>query len=121
MPATIHIHAWAVKSANGIALKLDRASADLAAAQHHGIVVQLSSHDATARALAAEKIAEDLDTYAAPIKLDGQRWWDTRPMVDAREQPAECVDMAVQALDYAISAGLLVTHPDMPHVVRWSA
>ncbi len=115
------ITAWAARCDRGVSLHIDRPGAELYAAQRHGTVVQLSSLHPTAHALAVEKIREDLETYAAAIRIDGVRWWDTRPMVDAREQPAESIDMAVQALDYAISAGLLVTHPDMPHVVRWSA
>lgn len=113
-----NITAWAVRSREGIALKLDRAAADLYATRMHGEVVELSSANELAHRIAIEKITEDLETYAAEVRIDGARWWDTRPMLDAREQPQECIDMAVLALDYAVSSGLLEQHPAMPHVVR---
>ncbi len=118
MVITPHIHAWAAKSDRGVSLHLDRALAERHAAQQHGIVVELASSHALAVRLAREKIAEDLETYAAACRIEGERWWDTRPLLDTREQPQECIDMAVQALDYGISTGMLQQHPTMPHIVR---
>lgn len=118
MVITPNITAWAAKSPHGVSLHLDRAMAERSAVQQHGIVVELGAHHALAARLAREKIAEDLETYAAAVRIDGERWWDTRPLVDEREQPQECIDMAVLALDYALGTGFLKQHPTMPHVVR---
>ena len=49
------ITAWAVRTANGIALKLDQAAAELYAAQHHGTVHRL-----------AEVAAGDAQQHPAP-------------------------------------------------------
>lgn len=48
----------------------------------------------------------------------GRRWYDTRPMLDAREHCDEMIDMAHEALDYAIARGLVVRHAELPHLVR---
>lgn len=45
-------------------------------------------------------------------------WRDTRPLLDAREQPAECIDMARQMLDYADARRLITRHPQHHHLVR---
>ena len=38
-------------------------------------------------------------------------------MLDLREHAPPVVDMAREALDYALSAGLARRHPAMPHLV----
>jgi hypothetical protein len=45
-------------------------------------------------------------------------WWDTRPMLDPREHAPQVVDMATEALQYALDTGLAIRHPRAPHLVR---
>jgi len=68
--------------------------------------------------IANRAVVEDLETYAAPVRLDGQLWHDTRPMLDPREHCPTSIDMAVQALQYAEASGLVTRHDDHRHLVR---
>lgn len=45
-------------------------------------------------------------------------YYDTRPMLDLREQGPEGVDMARQALAYAAERRLIEPHPLHTHLVR---
>jgi hypothetical protein len=48
----------------------------------------------------------------------GRRWYDTRPMLDPREQPSDFIEMAKQALSYALDRGLVFPHPAHVYLVR---
>lgn len=68
--------------------------------------------------LANRAVISDIETEGVKVKLDGATWWDTRPMVDPQEHAPLVVDMARQAIDYALQAGLVTRHPYEHHLVR---
>lgn len=67
--------------------------------------------------IANRAVIEDIEAYAVKVQADTRIYWDTRPMTDAREHNPEVVDMATQALQYAIGAGLVGLHPQRPYLV----
>lgn len=73
-----------------------------------------------ALAIANDAVIADIESEAHAVMLPDSvhRWWDVRPMVDAREHIPEFVDMAQRAIDYALSAGLAERHPTHAHLVR---
>lgn len=73
---------------------------------------------AMAMQLAAAAVISDIETNAIRVSIDGTHWWDVRPMLDERETSAECIDMADQAITYAIDAQIAKRHPDQPHLIR---
>lgn len=68
--------------------------------------------------LANARVIEDLESYATRQTIGGWTWWDTRPMLDPREHAPEAIDMARQAIDYALSSGLAMRHPREGHLVH---
>jgi hypothetical protein len=68
--------------------------------------------------LANRAVISDIETGAVACQLAGVRWYDTRPMLDEREHDSVVVDMAGQAIGYALASRLVIQHPDMPHLVR---
>jgi hypothetical protein len=62
----------------------------------------------------------DIESEGHLVVEDGIRYYDVRPMTDPREHGPENVDMATEAITYAVSAGLVVAHPDpeRPWLVR---
>lgn len=69
--------------------------------------------------LASRAAISDLETNAVAVDAaDGQRWYDTRPMLDLREVPAEFVDMHREALAYMEESGLILADRAAPHMVR---
>ncbi len=71
-----------------------------------------------AHQLADAAAAIDIQCYALEVQVDGQWWWDTRPMVDPREHSPAHVDLATAALAYVRLRGLVSTHPQHQHLVR---
>lgn len=78
-------------------------------------LLDATEHMAMAMRLASAAVISDMETNAASMTINGQRWWDVRPMLDEREQPPECIDMAREAIAYAIDAEIVVQHPEQPH------
>ena len=74
---------------------------------------------AAAVRLANRAVVADIECHAvaADRAPDGRRVWDIRPMLDPREQPPEFIDMAREAIDYALAAGLVQALPGQPHLV----
>lgn len=71
---------------------------------------------------AAHRIADaavitDIETGATRCG-PGSSLYDTRPMLDANEHGPECIDMARQALDYAIARGLVHPSAEQPWLMR---
>jgi hypothetical protein len=74
---------------------------------------------ALAHQLADRACIADIETEAiAQTDAQGRKWHDTRPMLDPREMPDDCVEMNRQALDYARQRGLISPHPQHAHLVR---
>jgi len=69
-------------------------------------------------ALADTYCVTDIETTADSVMLDGQRWYDTRPMLDPREHCDEFIDLAKATIDHVLSRGLAVRHLQQPHLVR---
>lgn len=68
--------------------------------------------------LADQATVSDIECGAVAIESGGERWYDVRPMLDEREHSLPVVDMATEALQYALMRGLVHRHPGMPHLVR---
>ena len=69
--------------------------------------------------LANRAVVSDIQDGGIKVRQpDGSIWWDTRPMVDPHEHDPIVIDMAKQAIDYALDAGLVVRHAFEPHLVR---
>ena len=71
-----------------------------------------------ALAIADRAVLADIECEAVAEHIEGQRWYDTRPMLDQREYPDDVVEMNRQALDYAHQRGLVSPHPEQAHLVR---
>lgn len=72
-----------------------------------------------AHRIADRACVADIETEAvAQTDAQGQRWYDTRPMLDPREQCDDNVEMARQALAYAHDRGLTSAHPQHGYLVR---
>jgi len=79
----------------------------------------MRSLDQMAHSLAALAVISDIESEAVRVHLpEPGRWYDTRPMLDPREHAPEIVDMATQALDYALQQGLVHRHSQQQHLVR---
>lgn len=74
---------------------------------------------ALAHRIADRAVIADIETEAnAQTDEHGQRWYDTRPLLDPRELPDDWVEMNRQALEYAIGRGLVEVHHLHDHLVR---
>jgi len=69
--------------------------------------------------LANRAVVETIESECIRVTMPTPgRWYDTRPMLDPHEHAPDVVDMATQALQYALDAGLAHRHPYEPHLVR---
>lgn len=68
--------------------------------------------------IADRAVVADIESTAARIGASHDRCYDVRPMLDARERGPESVDMASEALAYAITRGLVVPSEGTPWLVR---
>lgn len=68
--------------------------------------------------IARQAVVADIQCNANHTRLEDAVWWDTRPMLDPREHAPESLDMALQALDFAVLSGLAVRHQDKPYLLR---
>jgi hypothetical protein len=91
-----------------------QALTDLVDAAHAAIDVDIVAHR-----LAEAYVVSDIESACTRTPDEQRRWWwDTRVMLDPREQPDDVLEMNRQALDYAAERGLITRHPDKPHMVR---
>lgn len=67
--------------------------------------------------LATRAVITDIESEAHKVQLDGRIWWDTRPMTDEREHSPESIDMATQAIQYALCAQIASVHPQRPYLL----
>lgn len=74
--------------------------------------------DHRAAQIAARSVICDIETEGAAVDLNGQRWYDTRPMTDPSQHCPEVLAMAGEAITYAIAAQLVGVHPGMPYLLR---
>jgi len=79
-----------------------------------------AADNARSTRLAHRLVLQDIEACHEVVE-DGQRWLDTRPMVDPREHCPEVVDMATEALAHADDWKLIRRHPTQPHLVRVAA
>lgn len=69
--------------------------------------------------LANQAAVAEVETNAhRVIAADGRIWWDVRPMLDEREQPAEHIDAHRAALACLEESGLIEIDRATPHMVR---
>ena len=71
-----------------------------------------------ALAIADSAVVADIECNAVAERMEGGRWYDTRPMLDPREQPDDFIEMARQSIDYAVQRGLVERHHRCGHLVR---
>lgn len=72
-----------------------------------------------AHQLADRAVVTDIESDGiAQTDEHGRKWYDTRPMLDEREMPADFVEMNRQALEYAQQRGLVIPHPQHSYLVR---
>lgn len=72
-----------------------------------------------AHQLADRACISDIEVHAHAQTDDlGRKWYDTRPLLDPREQPDDFIEMNLQALAYAHERGLISPHPVNTHLVR---
>ena len=67
--------------------------------------------------IADAAVVDDIECEGVYLD-DSFGWYDVRPMLDEREHSSQCIDMATQALRYAVMRGLAQRHPDHAHLVR---
>lgn len=76
--------------------------------------VHISAHRIAGRAVVA-----DIETGGIAVGPRHRRTYDVRPMLDEREHSTEIVDMAREALGYALGRGLVVRDDErQPYIVR---
>lgn len=68
--------------------------------------------------LANAAVVADIESYCTPVHIAGWKFWDTRNWTDLREHAPQEVDMAKQAIDYAVASGLAMHHPQQRHLLR---
>ena len=83
---------------------------------------RLAPHENAAleRKLVRKYVAEDIETACDPIVLAGVTWYDTLPMLSPDEHSGEVIDMAAEALTYALASGLVIRHHNVPQLVRFA-
>lgn len=77
-----------------------------------------AQRDALAYQIADASVLADIESGAIATWIDGERWLDIRPMLDPREHSGEVIDMARQALQHAVTRGLVTQRLSVPHLVR---
>jgi len=80
--------------------------------------VQPSLLSAQAFHIADRAVVCDIESECPSVARDGWMWRDLQPMLDANEHAPEVIDMARQAIDYALHRGLLIKHPTARHLAR---
>ena len=68
----------------------------------------------------ARSLVECIESECYPVRVGGQCWYDTRPMLNPHELPPELLDMNTEILDLALTAGLIARHPapQLQHLVH---
>lgn len=79
----------------------------------------LSAMHLSAHRIAALAVVADIECNAVAVGPLSRRTYDVRPMLDAREHSPEELDMAREALGYALGRGLVVRDDEaQPYLVR---
>jgi hypothetical protein len=68
--------------------------------------------------IADRAVIADIEGECSAHCADGHRWYDLRPMLDLHEHAGPVIDMAQQAVVYALLRGLVVADTKHPHLVR---
>lgn len=68
--------------------------------------------------LASRAVVSDIESECVQVQIGNHRWWDTRPMLDPREHSPQVIDMATEALAFALEACIAERHRTEPHLVR---
>lgn len=77
---------------------------------------------ALAMRIANRAVLDDIRSECPRVHLgDGQHWLDLRPMLDQREHSPASVDMAGEAIAYALDCRLITRHPVHAAYVRITA
>ena len=86
---------------------------------HLQAFIECARQQQLAHRLAERAVAADVELHGH-IDRDaaGVKWYDTAPMLSPHEHCAESIDMAREALEYGVKAGVLVPHPTRAGLVR---
>lgn len=68
--------------------------------------------------LANAAVVADIETEGVKTVIGDLAFYDVSHMLDEREHAAESIDMARQAIDYALAVGLVMQHPTQQHLLR---
>ena len=68
--------------------------------------------------IADRQVVAVITSECAAAQVAGVSWYDTRPMLDPREQSDMLVDEHREILAHALDRRLVVAHPHEPHLVR---
>jgi len=95
-----------------------------AACTHRGTVADLAEISPALRdqlglalRIAQRAVAEDIEANADRVDIDGATWWDIAPMTSPHEHSAEVLDMAHEAIEFALLAGLITCHSTRANLV----
>lgn len=71
--------------------------------------------------IADRAVVSDIESEGHRVQLDGRTWYDTRPMTDPREHATPVIDMAFEAITYAVARRLASVHPQRPYLLSINA
>lgn len=70
-----------------------------------------------ATAIADRSVIADIQSEGQRVSVDGRIWYDTRPLTDPREHAAQVIDMASEAISYAVARRIASVHPQRPYLL----
>lgn len=110
MPMTPDHESFTRKLLANVSVEAIRARESVEAAAHAAFVD-------TAFILADQSVISDVESLATPQRdADGTTWYDVAVMLDPNEHCSQSIDMASQALAFALARRLFEPHSQFPHL-----
>jgi hypothetical protein len=81
-------------------------------------MTQLDAHLRLAVAIADRAVVALIECEGIREQRAGATCYDTRPLLDPRENSPQCIDMNTEELRYAAMRGLVRYHTLEPHLVH---
>jgi hypothetical protein len=81
-------------------------------------MTELEEHLRLATAIADRAVVALIECECIREERAGAACYDTRPLLDPREQSPQCIDMNTEELRYAALRGLIRHHTLEPHLVH---
>lgn len=73
---------------------------------------------ARAARIADRSAVADIESHGVQERINDERWYDVRLMLDEREGGPEWVEMSREVIDYALERGLVKRHPVHAHLLK---